>query len=255
MTARFSINDYQDQGISGPFPLIGGAEAAVAYQRFFATLGQSPDNPQPAEAAALGGWHTQHRWAWELATHPSIVAAMKEILGEDLVLWAMRFWYKEPRSASFIPWHQDIRYWPMEPAVNATAWIALGPSLRENGCLRVIPGTHTKDYGHIELDDADARLGKAVDPSLIDESRAVDLEMSPGEAVVFSERLFHGSRANGSDMPRVAFSVRYTTPEVKFSEDVQWEGFQVGTTLVSGEDRYRRNDRLVRDVPAEWRAQ
>lgn len=254
MTRGFSMTEYREQGISGPFRLIDADTAARAYQSFFDVLGQSPDRPQPAAASALGGWHTEHRWAWELATHPTVVAAMKEILGEDLVLWAMRFWYKEPRSTSFIPWHQDIRYWPMEPAVNATCWVALGPSRRENGCLRVIPGTHTQDYGHIELDDADARLGKAVDPSLIDESRAVDLEMAPGEAVLFSERLFHGSCANTSDIPRVAFSVRYTTPEVKFSDEVEWEGIQVGTTLVSGEDRFHRNDRLVRDVPAEWRA-
>jgi hypothetical protein len=63
----------------------------------------------------MSAWHLQHRWAYDLATHCSILEAMKEILGPDLILWAMHFWYKEPNNDKFIPWHQDINYWPMEP--------------------------------------------------------------------------------------------------------------------------------------------
>jgi ectoine hydroxylase-related dioxygenase (phytanoyl-CoA dioxygenase family) len=36
-----------------------------------------------------------------------------------------------------VPWHQDGQYWPIRPRATVTAWIAL-----DNGCMRVIPGSH-----------------------------------------------------------------------------------------------------------------
>ena len=68
------------------------------------------------------------RWAYELATHQRILDYAERILGPDIVLWAMVFWYKEPHNSKYIPWHQDATYWPMEPRINLTAWMALGPT-------------------------------------------------------------------------------------------------------------------------------
>jgi non-haem Fe2+, alpha-ketoglutarate-dependent halogenase len=38
--------------------------------------------------------------------------------------------------------HQDATYWGLHPPRVTTAWIALSESTPENGCMRVIPGTH-----------------------------------------------------------------------------------------------------------------
>jgi ectoine hydroxylase-related dioxygenase (phytanoyl-CoA dioxygenase family) len=178
------------------------------------------------------------------------VNAIQQILGPDLVLWAMHFWYKEPGNGKFIPWHQDINYWPMEPAINATAWMSLGFSIKENGCLRVIPGTHKQHVAHIALGDDNSVFEQGLASDAVDESKAVDLEMSPGQIAFFNEATFHGSEANNSNIPRVAFSVRYTTPEVKFKM-VEWGGdtSRIKTFLVSGEDRLHLNDDIRGTVP------
>ncbi|HEX3498338.1 MAG TPA: phytanoyl-CoA dioxygenase family protein [Stellaceae bacterium] len=37
---------------------------------------------------------------------------------------------------------QDRHYWPIRPLATCTVWLALDPWTIENGCLRVIPGSH-----------------------------------------------------------------------------------------------------------------
>ena len=93
----------------------------------------------------------------------------------------------------------------MEPRINLTAWIAIGPTFPENGCLRLIPGSHKQwlddEYTQLDRDSAFSR-GLAADQ--IDESNAVDMVMDPGDVVFFSEATLHGSHANHSDVPRLA---------------------------------------------------
>ena len=75
--------------------------------------------------------------------------------------------------------------------------------------------------------------------------------MTPGQVTFFNERTFHGSNRNTSNIPRMAFSVRYTTPEVKFHiEKFSGNKDRIKTFLVSGEDRPRLNDDIV-GVPPE----
>ncbi|NNJ26974.1 hypothetical protein LzC2_30710 [Planctomycetes bacterium LzC2] len=49
---------------------------------------------------------------------------------------------KQPRFSSDTGWHQDVRYWSFARPDLVNLWIALGDETPENGCLRVIPGTH-----------------------------------------------------------------------------------------------------------------
>ncbi|MFC5469101.1 phytanoyl-CoA dioxygenase family protein [Cohnella suwonensis] len=247
----FSLNDYRQLGYSGPIAGLTAEEADNYVGLFFHALGQEKFRPK-ATSVDLSAWHHRHRWAFELATHPAIIEPMKQILGDDLVLWAMHFWYKEPGNQKVIPWHQDIHFWPMEPAINATAWMSLGWSVRENGCLRVIPGTHGSLAEHVDTNDDQSLFDEGLPAHLVEEEKAVDLEMSPGQLAFFNEALFHGSEPNHSDIPRVAFSVRYTTPAVRFKME-SWTGNtdRIRTFLVSGEDRCRFNDSIRGNPPVK----
>ncbi len=252
--ARFSIRQLEEEGYTGPVALLTPDEAAAGRRAFFEAIGQDEDAPGPS-GRRPGGFNLEYRWAHDLATHEKALDYVELALGPDIVLWATVFWYKEPRNAKYIPWHQDASYWPMEPRINLTAWIALGPTFRENGCLRLIPGSHKAwlddDYRPL---DAQSAFSRGLSPDQVDESRAIDLEMSPGEAVFFSEATLHGSNANESDVPRVAYSLRFTTPEVRFDPDGLKEqriDYLARTILVRGKDRYRLNDSLMAEPPAD----
>lgn len=244
MNHQFSADQYRENGFTGPLQILTPGEAAEARRSFFGTIRQSEATPGPMNEPP-GGFDLRYRWVYDLATRNQVLDHAEQILGPDIVLWATVFWYKEPHNSSYIPWHQDATYWPMSPRINLTVWIALGPTFRENGCLSLIPGSHRHwlDDQYRTLEPG-AGFSEGLSDDQVDESRAVHLEMSPGEAVFFTEATLHRSDANVSDVPRVAFALRLTTPEVRFDIDGLKEkgiDYLARSTVVRGTDRFRYN--------------
>jgi len=246
----FSIEQFREEGYSGPVRVMSESDAASLRAHFFREIGQAEAAPGPTKAY-MSAWHLKHRWSYELATLPSILDLIEEAQGPDMVLWAMHFWYKEPHNSKRIPWHQDGQYWPIRPIKNVTAWVALGPTFKANGCLRIVPGTHKRMLEHLKLNDPTSGFAQGLPKEAVDESKAVDLEMQPGEAVIFNEAVFHGSECNTSDVARVAISMRYTTPEVKILIDEWSDPDRIRTLLVRGEDRPRLNEAIRGTPPAK----
>ena len=46
------------------------------------------------------------------------------------------------RGDKFVAWHQDLTYWGLEPPQAVTAWLAIDDVDIDNGCMRVVPGSH-----------------------------------------------------------------------------------------------------------------
>ncbi|NRA36784.1 MAG: phytanoyl-CoA dioxygenase family protein [Planctomycetes bacterium] len=246
--SRSLLDTYQEDGCISQRQVFSPEQAEFYKKEFYRHIEQDENNPQASDKN-MSAFHQHQRWAYDICTTPAIVDVMSQLLeSDDVVLWAMHFWYKEPHNKTFIPWHQDANYWPMEPAINATAWLALGETFVDNGCLRLILGTHKSELTHSEQSTGSA-FAQGI--SEIDESKALNLEMNAGEAVFFNELCVHGSQANISDTARVACSIRYTTPEVKFLME-EWAGDveRIKTYLVKGEDRFRYNDTITGNIPS-----
>ncbi len=238
---------YQKQGFCGPLTFCSETQAKQWRSDFYNAIEQSEIDAK-ATNKNLSAFHHTYPWAYALCTQTFILDQISKILqSENIVLWAMHFWYKEPGSTTYIPWHQDRDYWPMKPAINATAWVALGECNEENGCLRLIPETHHKTFDHVEL-GAKAAFKKGI--TQIDDSKAQNMMMNPGQVVFFNESTVHGSNANTSKQARVACSIRYTLPSVKFIID-DWQGDKerIKTFLVKGEDTHHLNDDINGTVP------
>ena len=91
-----------------------------------------------------------------------IVDLVSSVIGDDLVLWGCHVFCKPAREGYETPWHQDGHYWPIRPLATCTAWVALEPSTRANGCLRVIPGSHRDRqlWPHLHEDRSDLTLNQ-----------------------------------------------------------------------------------------------
>jgi len=83
--------------------------------------------------------HLMLCWLNELMRHPRILDAVEDVIGPDIMVWAIGRFDKKPHEPGFVSWHQDATYWGLSEPTVVTAWVALTPSTRENGCLRVIP--------------------------------------------------------------------------------------------------------------------
>ena len=140
-------------------------------------------------------------------------------VGPDIALFASHYIAKPPFSGRPVLWHQDGAFWPLEPMNVVTLWLAVDESTPENGCLRVIPGSHTgKMHDLRRRADVDNVLGSeaAID---IDESAAVDLIMAPGDVEVHHPSIVHGSNANASPRRRCGLTVRYIPTSTRIVTD------------------------------------
>ncbi len=123
--------------------------------------------------------------------------------------------YKRPGDGVEFPWHQDSvhrRYGtPMWTDVDGRGSFvemvtAVDAMTAENGPLRLIPGSNTQ--GHIPVDPVTRRLP----PERVDASRAVTIEMAPGDVVLFGPYTIHGSAPNLSRSSRRAFLNGFAVP-------------------------------------------
>ncbi len=182
--------------------------------------------------------HLALTWADDLVRHPKVLDAVEDILGPNLLCWSSSLFVKDARDASYISWHQDSTYWGLSHPEVITAWIALSPSTRANGCMRVDPGTHLNQLPHKDTFAANNLLtrGQEVEAE-VDEKRVVDIELEPGEFSLHHVRIVHGSEPNPSDIRRVGFAVRYIPTYLR-----QIAGPRDSAMLVRGVDDYHHFD-------------
>src|SRR6185312_2115624 len=169
-------------------------------------------------------------WLWELIREKRILDPVQDLLGPDLLCWEASFFSKGPSDKAFVTWHQDATYWGLTENIGATAWLAFTPSMRANGCMRIIPGSHLCPLAHVETSDRNNMLpAREAVGEVVDEGRAVDVELQPGEMSLHHPMLVHGSEPNMSGERRVGFAIRY------ISARVAQRGSERGTaTLVRG---------------------
>ncbi len=175
-------------------------------------------------------------WADELIKHPRILDAVEGIIGPDILCWEVAMFTKPAHSDGFISWHQDITYWGLEAEGNVvTAWVALSPSTVESGCMRMVPGTHKREVvAHRDTFAEKNMLSRGQEIAVeVEEDRAVDLVLAPGQMSLHHVKIFHGSNPNRSDDRRIGFAIRYIPPSLHQTTDGQ-----DSARLVRGEDRF-----------------
>lgn len=115
-----------------------------------------------------------------------------ELLGGDVDVFQSMFILKN-RGAWGQPWHQDSHYFDFDPHPQIGLWLALTEAKRENGCLSVLPGSHR---GAILPHAPDRRPGANqgyLEVVGLDDDRAVEVRMEPGDLLVFHSFLLHRS--------------------------------------------------------------
>lgn len=216
---RTGVDLYGQQGIFFPIPVLTPAEVArfrAEVENLEALLGGKP------APSAMMQPHLHFRWAYELVTHPAVLDAVEAVLGPDLLVHPVSIFSKHPRTADFVSWHQDGYYWGLDAPRLTSAWIALTPSNPENGCLRVVPGSHRVDrLPHRDRPySPDNLLASGLEIAVdVAESDALDVTLAPGEMSLHHVNIVHGSNPNQSDGKRIGFAIRYVAPEVRQALD------------------------------------
>ena len=160
--------------------------------------------------------HIVFTWLDSLVRHQAILDTVEAIVGPNILCWSSRFFIKDPWDGGFVSWHQDIPYWGLDIHGHVvTAWLALSPATRENGVMKVVPGTHKKLVAHREA-AANNLLRRGQEVAVdVDEGHAIAMELRPGELSLHHGLLFHGSEANKSGERRIGYAIRYIPTSMK----------------------------------------
>ena len=135
-------------------------------------------------------------------------------------------------------------------------WVAIEPSTRANGCLRVIPGSHQGKHLHEHLheDRTDLVLNQRMAGGTFDEAQAVDLELRPGQMSMHDVYMIHGAAANTSGVRRTGVALRYMPGSSHFDRSLRPVDGKTGVPvsfatrplwLLRGQDQTGQNDFVI----------
>jgi phytanoyl-CoA dioxygenase PhyH len=156
------------------------------------------DNPHLRDARLL-----------EFTLAGEVLDLVEPLVGPDIVFGSTQLFAKAVKVGKATPWHTDNSYLRMvlddlDTVVNV--WVSVDGSAPDNGCVRVIPGSHRERQW--ERPDADDHK------VTVDEANAVDLVLAPGQVSLHDGGIVHGASPNTSGRPRTGIAMRYFSARV-----------------------------------------
>ncbi|MEO1528874.1 MAG: phytanoyl-CoA dioxygenase family protein [Planctomycetota bacterium] len=134
-----------------------------------------------------------------------LAATAEQLLRDEPYHYHSKMIMKDARVGGAWTWHQDYGYWYSNGVLTpnlVSAFIAVDPATRENGCLQVIRGSH--HCGRVEHQLSGEQAGADVDrvDEILKRMERVYVEMDPGDVLFFHSNVLHRSDRNESDQPR-----------------------------------------------------
>lgn len=231
------VEAWRTQGFLSPLTAMSEAEA----RRFRDRLEASEQAFGPLKIGGMGSKsHLLFTWVDEIARHPRVLDAVEDLIGGDILIYTLTLWLKGAKDGAFVDWHQDASYFGLEPKEQVTAWIALSESSAASGCVRVIPGSHLRGgFRHSIREGSGNHMlprRQAIDTE-IDESKAVQMPLRPGQFSLHHTLAIHGSEPNLSDDRRLGVGISYIPTRCRFTGRTRLTGM-----LVRGTDRHGHFD-------------
>lgn len=156
-----------------------------------------------------------------LVSDDRLLDIAEKFIGPDIALFASHYISKPPHTGKAVLWHQDGAFWPLDPMNVVTLWLAVDRSTPENGCLRVIPGTHREELHAVREREGDDAVFNVESDVTVDESKAVDMVLQPGDVEVHHPGIMHGSNANTSPYRRCGLTIRYIPTSTRITAEPQ----------------------------------
>jgi len=137
-----------------------------------------------------------------------VVGPLRSILGCEPVAMEEKLNYKQllpgdlpiaaAREGDSFDLHCDWSYFDHNgyPRESLSVAVAIDDATPENGCMRVLPGSHTRDW------PIQAPHNPLLPEGLVPDAALLDVAQPAGSALIFHSGLVHGSGDNRTALPR-----------------------------------------------------
>ena len=142
----------------------------------------------------------------QLGRNKKLVKAARFLLKTKVLgTYISKFFPMQPYDGFSVDWHQDNYYINADPRKLVSCDVFVNGATKENGCLRIIPRSHTKGvFSHNKTSH-----GVFNWINLKSGLHTVDLELDEPFAVFFHPNLIHGCYKNTSDRYRYSIAWEY----------------------------------------------
>jgi phytanoyl-CoA hydroxylase len=165
----------------------------------------------------------QHEVYDRVLRNKKILATVSQLIGQSLYVFGSKLNIKESEGGSPVEWHQDWAFFPHTNDSSLALGVPLDDMSLENGCLMVVPGSHT---GPILDHHQDGVFVGAVDPVGL-EAKAVPIELRAGGISMHHVRTLHGSAPNLSSRPRRLLLFQYVATDAwPLVEGTTWDSIK-----------------------------
>lgn len=162
--------------------------------------------------------------AKQLSEDSRVLDLVASLVYPGISLFSAKLISKAPHQEKMIcHWHQDDAYWQdiSQGQRRLSVWIPLQDTHQNNGCLRVVPGSHRK--GLIAHEPRSSRAYGQCRLSFLPGEKELPgmqiCEVDAGSIILFSALTYHSSLGNLSAEHRRAFILTYQEATVPAGKD------------------------------------
>jgi Phytanoyl-CoA dioxygenase (PhyH) len=106
------VEGYARDGFVACVPALTREQAAQYREKLaaFERVVGGPLTSDAVDARYRSRTHVLLAWVYGLVRHPSILGAVEQLIGPDILVYTSTWFIKEPESAAIAAWHQDATY-------------------------------------------------------------------------------------------------------------------------------------------------
>ena len=174
----------------------------------------------------------------KVCLNKNILDAVESIIGKNILICGTTLFIKDPNEKGYVSFHQDAKYIGLEPHNWVTVWLAVTDANEQNGCMRMLPGSHKENLKtHEEKFDENNLLTRGQTITNVSLDKTDPIILKAGQISLHHPTIIHGSGLNQSNDRRIGFVI-----QSYIGDNVDQVIGKMYVQRARGEDKYKHHE-------------
>ena len=200
------LNHYKDKGYISPINALTSSEAKEIKDEI-----EKIENEWPGALEGINRnyIHLISPIFNKVCLNKNILDAVESIIGKNILICGTTLFIKNPNEKDIVSFHQDAKYIGLEPHNWVTAWLAVTDANEQNGCMRMLPGSHKENLKtHEQKFDENNLLTRGQTITNVPLNKTDPIILKAGQLSLHHPTIVHGSGLNQSNDRRIGFVIQ-----------------------------------------------